>query len=63
MSKPVGTPNKKAKKWTDPKRGKDKNHALASFRKWKKIEKARKTAELDRYNELCGPVSVTYINK
>jgi hypothetical protein len=44
-------------------KGRDKNHALASFRKWKKIEKAKKQADLDRYNELCGPVTVTYINK
>jgi hypothetical protein len=40
-----------------------KNPALASWRKWKNIEKARKAAEDERYNSLCGPVTITYINK
>jgi len=44
-------------------KGRNKNYALASFRKWKKAEKLKKTADLDRYNSLCGPVTITYINK
>lgn len=63
MTKSVGSSQRKPKKWEDTKRGRDKNHALAAFRKWKKIEKAKKQAETDRYNNLCGPVTVTYISK
>jgi hypothetical protein len=55
--KPVGATQRK------PKSGQSKNPALASWRKWKNIEKAKKQAEVDRYNSLCGPVTVTYINK
>ena len=39
------------------------NHAVRSFRKWKKIEAAKKQKEIDRYNDLCGPVTITYISK
>ena len=54
--KPVGATQRK------PKTGfvDSKNPALASWRKWKKIEEAKKQAEIDRYNNLCGPVTVTY---
>jgi hypothetical protein len=33
---------------------------IASWRKWKKQEAAAKQAEIDRFNNLCGPVTVTY---
>jgi hypothetical protein len=39
------------------------NHSLRTFRKWKKNEAAKKQAEIDRYNNLCGPVTITYISK
>jgi hypothetical protein len=39
------------------------NHAVRSFRKWKKNEAAKKQAETDRNNNLCGPVTITYISK
>jgi hypothetical protein len=57
--KPKGATQRK------PKRGfvESKNPALASWRKWKKIEKAKKAAEEERYNSLCGPVTVSYISK
>lgn len=57
--KPVGSKQRK------PKNGftESKNPALASWRKWKRIEKARREAEDARYNSLCGPVTITYINK
>lgn len=57
--KPVGAKQRK------PKTGfvDSKNPALASWRKWKNIEKAKRQAEVDRYNSLCGPVTITYINK
>lgn len=58
MTKASGSNQRKPRKWKG--NGRDKNHALTAFRKWKKIEKARKTAEIDRYNELCGPVTITY---
>jgi hypothetical protein len=40
-----------------------KNHALAAFRKVKRAEKLKKIRELDRYNNLCGPVTITKIKK
>ena len=57
--KPKGATQRK------PKRGfvESKNPALASWRKWKKIEKAKKAEEEERYNSLCGPVTVSYISK
>lgn len=57
--KPVGAKQRK------PKRGfvETKNPALASWRKWKNIEKARKQAEVDRYNSLCGEVTISYVSK
>lgn len=61
MTKASGSNQRKPRKWKG--NGRDKNHALAAFRKYKKIEKAKKQADIDRYNELCGPVTVTYINK
>ena len=59
--KPVGATQRKAKMWEG--NGRDKNYALASWRKWKKIEKQRKQAEQDRYNSLCGEVTISYISK
>jgi hypothetical protein len=61
--KPVGAAQRKPKKWTDTKHGKDKNHALSAFRKWKRSEKEKKAAETERYNSLCGPVTISYISK
>lgn len=57
--KPKGATQRK------PKTGfvESKNPALASWRKWKNIEKEKKAAETERYNSLCGPVTVTYISK
>jgi len=55
--KPVGTKQRKSRK------AGDKNYALASWRKWKKIEKQRRAAEDEKYNSLCGPVTITYINR
>ena len=40
-----------------------KNYALAAFRKVKRAEKLKKIQELDRYNNLCGPVTITKVNK
>ena len=60
MTKPVGATQRKGKKWTDTKKGRDKNYMIASWRKWKKKEAAAKQAEIDRFNNLCGPVTVTY---
>jgi hypothetical protein len=40
-----------------------KNHALAAFRKVKRAEKLKKVQELERYNNLCGPVTITKIKK
>lgn len=60
--KSKGAAQRKPKKWTDPS-GRDKNYALASFRKWKKIEKSKKAAEQERYNSLCGEVTISYVSK
>jgi len=60
MTKPVGAKQYKDKKWTDSKKGGDKNYMIASWRKWKNQEKVAKQAEIDRFNNLCGPVTVTY---
>jgi len=40
-----------------------KNHALAAYRKVKRAEKLKKLKELEEYNNLCGPVTITKINK
>jgi hypothetical protein len=40
-----------------------KNYALATYRKAKRAEKLKKIKELDRYNSLCGPVTITKIKK
>jgi hypothetical protein len=39
------------------------NYALRAYRKVKKLEKARKAAEQERYNSLCGPVTISYKKK
>jgi len=58
--KSVGDKQRKPKKWEDP-HGRDLNHALKAFRKVKKAEKAKKLAEAERFNSLCGEVTVTKI--
>ena len=63
MTKPVGATQRKGKKWTDTRKGRDKNYMIASWRKWKNAEKEKKAAEDERYNSLCGPVSISYISK
>jgi hypothetical protein len=40
-----------------------KNYALAAYRKVKRAEKLKKIKELERYNNLCGPVTITKIKK
>jgi hypothetical protein len=40
-----------------------KNHALAAYRKVKRAEKLKKLKELEEYNNLCGPVTITKIKK
>lgn len=62
IMKPVGAAQRKPKKWKTA-QGRDKNYALASFRKWKNIEKSKKAAEQERYNSLCGEVTISYISK
>ena len=42
---------------------KEPNYALRAWRKVKKQELAKKQAEQDRYNKLCGPVTVKRISK
>jgi hypothetical protein len=63
MTKPVGAKQRKGKRWTDTKKGRDKNYMIASWRKWKNAEKEKQAAEQERYNSLCGPVSISYISK
>ena len=60
MTKPIGAAQRKPKKWGNTRAGRDPNYMLASWRKWKKQEAAAKQAELDRFNNLCGPVTITY---
>ena len=59
MAKPVGAAQRKPKKWTD-RRGRDKNHALAAFRKVKRAEKRKKSQFQEYYDSMCGPVTITY---
>ena len=40
-----------------------KNYALAMFRNSKRAEKLKKIKELEEYNNLCGPVTITKIKK
>lgn len=61
MTKPVGAKQRKPKKWVDTKKGRDPNYALAAFRKVKKAQKAKKVADMDEYNSLCGEVTITKI--
>ncbi len=55
-----GVPNKKPKTW-ETSSARRKNHALAAFRKVKKAEKEKKILEQDRFNNLCGEVTITKI--
>jgi hypothetical protein len=63
MTKPVGAVQLKPKQWSDSKHSKDKNYAVATFRKIKRAEKAKKLSEQERYNSLCGEVTISYISK
>jgi hypothetical protein len=57
--KPVGATQRKPKTgYVD-----QKNPAIELWRKRRKLEAERRQAETDRYNSLCGPVTITYINK
>ena len=58
MTKPVGSKQRKPR---DGKR--DKNHALAAFRKVKRAEKRKKSQFQEYYESMCGPVTITYIDK
>jgi hypothetical protein len=53
--KPVGAKQRKPR---DGKR--DKNHALAAFRKVKRAEKRKKSQFQEYYESMCGPVTITY---
>ena len=44
MTKPVGATQRKGKRWTDTRKGRDKNYMIASWRKWKNKEKLAKQA-------------------
>jgi hypothetical protein len=57
--KPVGATQRKPKTGYVDK----KNPAIELWRKRRKLEAERRQAEIDRYNSLCGPVTITYINK
>lgn len=41
----------------------DRNYALQTFRKAKKAEARKKSQFQEYYESMCGPVTVTYINK
>jgi len=58
--KSVGDKQRKPKMWADS-HGRDINYAVQTFRKAKKAEKAKKLAEAERFNSLCGEVTVTKI--
>jgi hypothetical protein len=49
--------NKASKKSRDP------NYALQTFRKAKKAEARKKSKFQEYYESMCGPVTITYINK
>lgn len=61
MSKPVGATQRKPKQWEDSNHGRNKNHALAAFRKVKRAEKAKKLKAQNEYDSLCGEVVITKI--
>lgn len=61
MSKPVGASQRKPKKWINTKSGRDPNYALATFRKVKRAERAKKVADQSEYDSLCSEVVVTKI--
>jgi hypothetical protein len=57
--KPVGSKQRKPKTgYVD-----QKNPAIEMWRKRRKLESERRQAEDEKYNSLCGPVTITYINK
>lgn len=43
--------------------GKEKDYSWQMTKKIIDRRKAEKQAEIDLYNSLCGPVTITYINK
>ena len=59
MAKPVGTKQRKPKNW-ETANGRDRNHALAAFRKVKRAEKRKKSQFQEYYESMCGPVTITY---
>jgi len=44
-------------------RRREKNHALAAFRKVKRAEKRQKSKFQEYYESMCGPVTITYRKK
>jgi hypothetical protein len=57
--KPVGAKQRKPKVgYVD-----QKNPAIELWRKARNLEKKRRAAEEEKYNSLCGPITITYINK
>jgi len=55
MTKPVGAKQRKPRSG-----GREKNHALAAFRKVKRAEKRKKSKFQEYYESMCGPVTITY---
>jgi hypothetical protein len=55
MTKPVGAKQRKPRSG-----GRDRNHALAAFRKVKRAEKRKKSQFQEYYESMCGPVTITY---
>ena len=53
--KPVGAKQRKPRSG-----GREKNHALAAFRKVKKEEARKKSKFQEYYESMCGPVTITY---
>jgi len=44
-------------------RRREKNHALQAFRKVKRAEARKKSKFQEYYESMCGPVTITYIDK
>lgn len=57
MSKPVGS---KQRKLSATVLDQGPNPAIAMTDKIRKIEAERKQKDLDKYNQLCGPIKITY---
>lgn len=63
MTRPKGALQRKPKKWTHPNSGKDINYISKASSTYWEVERTKRLAELERYNSLCGPVTITYISK